>query len=120
VLLVDDNVDAAQTLAMLLESAGHRVTVAHDPRDALTRAEGASFDACLLDIGLPGMDGCELARRLRAMPAARHALLIAISGYGQQFDRDAALNGSFDHYFVKPVDPAELFALLAKAKPGAN
>jgi signal transduction histidine kinase/ActR/RegA family two-component response regulator len=114
VLLVDDNVDAAQTMSMLLESAGHRVTVAHDPADALVRARVKPFDACLLDIGLPGMDGYQLARRLRAMPHSRDALIIAITGYGQQFDRDRALQAQFDHYFVKPADPVALFELLAQ------
>jgi signal transduction histidine kinase len=117
VLLVDDNVDAAQTLALLLESAGHLVTTSHDPRDALLRASQTNFDASLLDIGLPGMDGFELVRRLRAMETGRPALMVAITGYGQQFDRDSALTAGFDQYFVKPADPDELFALLAKAGP---
>jgi CheY-like chemotaxis protein len=117
VLLVDDNIDAGQTLAMLLETAGHVVTTSHDPRDALLRASQTRFDACLLDIGLPGMDGFELARRLRAMETERPALMVAITGYGQQFDRDSALTAGFDQYFVKPADPEELFALLAKARP---
>jgi CheY-like chemotaxis protein len=114
VLLVDDNVDAAQTMCMLIESAGHTVTVAHDPADALMLARVNPFDAYLLDIGLPGMDGYQLARRLRAMPHARAALMVAITGYGQQFDRDSALQAQFDHYFVKPADPGELFELLAQ------
>jgi signal transduction histidine kinase/ActR/RegA family two-component response regulator len=114
VLLVDDNVDAAQTLCMLLESAGHAVTVAHSPAAALLTARVTAFDAYLLDIGLPGLDGYQLARRLRAMAHSRDALMIAITGYGQQFDRESALQAQFDHYFVKPADPAELFGLLAK------
>jgi CheY-like chemotaxis protein len=63
------------------------------------------------------MDGRQLARRLRAMPHSHHALLIAITGYGQQFDRDSALRARFDHYFVKPADPVELFDLLAQGAP---
>ena len=114
VLLVDDNVDAAQTLCMLLESAGHTVTVAHDPAAALTLARMHPFDACLLDIGLPGMDGHQLARRLRALPHSRNALMIAITGYGQLPGPGGAQGGQFDHYFVKPADPVELFALLAQ------
>jgi CheY-like chemotaxis protein len=116
VLLVDDNVDAAQTLAMLLESAGHRVTTTHDPTDALLRSRAQRFDAFLLDIGLPGMDGLELARRLRADEHGAHALMVAITGYGQQFDRDSALDAGFDHYLVKPADPARLFGLLEQAR----
>ena len=112
VLVVDDNVDAANTMAMLLEAAGHRVTVAHDPQEALGRAQAGAFDACLLDIGLPGMDGHELAGRLRALPATGGALLVAVTGYGQN---DAEQAGSaFDHYLLKPADPVQLFALLAQ------
>jgi signal transduction histidine kinase/CheY-like chemotaxis protein len=116
VLLVDDNVDAAQTLAMLVETAGHRVTTTHDPMDALLRAGSHRFDAFLLDIGLPGMDGFELARRLRALENARQALMVAITGYGQQFDRDSALEAGFDQYLVKPADPAQLFGLLERGR----
>jgi CheY-like chemotaxis protein len=112
-MLVDDNVDAATTLGLLLESGGHQVTVMHTPADALARAATEHYDAFLLDIGLPGMSGYELARRLRQLPGARHATLVAITGYGQQSDQDSALRAGFDHYFVKPVEPAGLFALLA-------
>jgi signal transduction histidine kinase/ActR/RegA family two-component response regulator/PAS domain-containing protein len=119
-LLVDDNVDAAQTLAMLLESSGHKVTMVHDPMDALVRARLNGYDVFLLDIGLPGMDGFELARGLRALGRAKGALMVAVTGYGQQFDRDSALQAGFDHYLVKPADPAALFALLAQARPRAE
>jgi CheY-like chemotaxis protein len=112
-MLVDDNVDAASTLALLLESAGHEVTVLHDPRDALASAEGEHFDVGLLDIGLPGMSGYELARGLRKLPAFAAATLVAITGYGQQSDQDSAAFAGFDAYFVKPVDSTQLFALLA-------
>jgi len=111
-LVVDDNRDAARMLAMLLETAGYHTAIEYDGQGALERAKRESFDACLLDIGLPGMDGNELARRLRGMPSARNALLIAITGYGQQFDRETSIASGFDHYFVKPVDPLKLFALL--------
>ena len=115
-MVVDDNVDAAQMLAMYLENAGNHVTVLHDPQDALACAERSRFDAFLLDIGLPGMDGNALARRLRAMPQAQSALLIAITGYGQRFDRMQSMQAGFDHYLVKPADPATLIALLAEQK----
>ncbi|HBF51861.1 MAG TPA: diguanylate cyclase, partial [Massilia sp.] len=112
VLVVDDNVDAANTMAMLLEAAGYRVAVAHAPQEALRRAQAEAFDACLLDIGLPGMDGHELAGRLRALPATGGALLLAVTGYGQN---DAEQAGSaFDHYLLKPADPVQLFALLGQ------
>jgi len=117
VLLVDDNVDAATTLALLLDAGGHAVTVLHDPNDALARAEHTSFDVCLLDIGLPGMSGYELARRLRRLAGCERAMLVAITGYGQQSDQASAAYAGFDAYFVKPVDSEQLFALLAKVVP---
>jgi signal transduction histidine kinase/CheY-like chemotaxis protein len=113
-MLVDDNVDAAMTLGLLLESAGHAVTVLHNPADALARAGEARYDAFLLDIGLPGMNGYELARRLRKVPGAEQATLAAITGYGQQSDQASAAYAGFDSYFVKPVDADRLFALLGQ------
>ncbi|QGZ42802.1 phospho-acceptor domain-containing protein [Pseudoduganella flava] len=115
-LVVDDNVDAALMLALLLESQGHDVRTAHDGPAALALAEREPFDVGLLDIGLPGMDGRELARRLRQLPTAAAALLIAITGYGQDSDRRASLAAGFDHHFVKPVDTHALTALLAGAR----
>jgi CheY-like chemotaxis protein len=111
-MLVDDNVDAAMTLGLLLESGGHSVTVMHHPGEALERAAQERYDAFLLDIGLPGMNGYELARRLRKLPGCGEATLVAITGYGQQSDQASAAYAGFDSYFVKPVDPAGLFALL--------
>jgi len=113
-MLVDDNVDAAQTLGLLLDAGGHQVTVVHDPADALACAAQQDFDGYLLDIGLPGMNGYELARRLRKLPGAQRSLLVAITGYGQQADQTSAVGAGFDHYFVKPVEAAALFALLAQ------
>ncbi|MGV3656233.1 MAG: hybrid sensor histidine kinase/response regulator, partial [Noviherbaspirillum sp.] len=113
-LVVDDNVNAAQMLTMFLEAAGSRVSMAHDPADALALATHHAFDAYLLDVGLPGMDGYELARRLRAMPQARTALFIAITGYGQQFDRKTGMQAGFDHYLVKPANPLKILALLSE------
>jgi signal transduction histidine kinase len=112
VMLVDDNVDAAMTLGLLLEAGGHQVTVLHSPMEALERAAVTAYDACLLDIGLPGMNGYELARRLRRLPGGEQAVLAAITGYGQQSDQDTATHAGFDRYFVKPVDSAGLFAML--------
>jgi len=113
VLVVDDNVDAANTMAMLLDAAGYRATVAHDPHEALRRAQANAFDACLLDIGLPGMDGHELASRLRTLPATAGALLLAVTGYGQP-DTAQAGASAFDAYLLKPADPVQLFALLGQ------
>jgi len=115
IMLVDDNVDAASTLAMLLEIAGHEVAVEHHPLPALARARAASPQVCLLDIGLPDMDGKELAQRLRAQPETANSLLVAITGYGQDSDRACALEAGFDHYLVKPIDTAALGDILAGA-----
>jgi len=112
VMVVDDNVDAAVTLSMLLESSGHRVAVEHDALRALVLARQLVPQVCLLDIGLPEIDGLELARRLRALPETMEALLIAVTGYGQQRDREQILAAGFDHHLVKPIDIGQLYALL--------
>jgi CheY-like chemotaxis protein len=118
-LVVDDNVDAAQLLAMFLDGVGYEVAVEHDSGRALAAAAQGRFDVFLLDIGLPGMDGIELARRLRLLPQARAALLIAITGYGSPQDREAALGAGFDHHFVKPAPLDKLLALFAQRAPRA-
>jgi PAS domain S-box-containing protein len=113
-MVVDDNVDAAETLGMLLATSGHEVIVEHEPVRALERARLEVPDACLLDIGLPGMDGNELARRLRAQVETAAVTLIAITGYGQQHDREQAFDAGFGHHMVKPVDIGKLEAVLAQ------
>jgi CheY-like chemotaxis protein len=113
ILVVNDNKDAATMLCMLFESMGHDVSAVHHSREALDRAIHQNYEAYLLDIGLPEIDGNELARRLRAMPSGKNTLMVAITGYGQQFDYRNALRAGFDHYFVKPVKPAKLAAVLA-------
>jgi PAS domain S-box-containing protein len=113
VLVVDDNVDAAATLSMLLEACGYEVMVENDSLRALELAKRECPDVGLLDIGLPEMDGNELARRLRLEPCTQSALLVAITGYGQEQDRRAALEAGFDHHMVKPVDLDKLAAILA-------
>jgi PAS domain S-box-containing protein len=112
VLVVDDNVDAAQLLAMVLENVGYQVTVEHAPHAALDTARAGPPAICILDIGLPDMDGNELARRMRALPGMAGALLIALTGYGRPQDREAALAAGFDHHLVKPVDLHQLVKLL--------
>jgi PAS domain S-box-containing protein len=112
-LVVDDNVDAAATLGMLLEACGYAVMVENDSLRALEVALRECPEVGLLDIGLPEMDGNELARRLRADPRTRAMLLVAITGYGQEQDRRAALEAGFDHHMVKPVDLDKLAAILA-------
>jgi len=118
IMIVDDNVDAAATLAMLLEAYGYQASVEHDPLGALERARHERPEVCLLDIGLPGMDGIELARRLRAQPETSAALLVAVTGYGQDSDRSRALAAGFDQYFVKPIDLQKLCGVLAGMQEG--
>jgi signal transduction histidine kinase/DNA-binding response OmpR family regulator len=112
VLVVDDNRDAAESLGLLLQVSGHDVRVCHDGASALQAAEDYGPDAVLLDIGLPGMDGYEIARRLRAVPATRGALLIALTGYGQAEDQRRAREAGFDHHLIKPADLEALTGLL--------
>ena len=115
-MVVDDNADAARTLANLLQLEGHTVRVAYDGRSALDQARREPFEAFMLDLGLPGMDGLELARHLRGMPATRDALLVAITGYGQPGDRAKSLAAGFDEHFVKPIDSDALRAVLQRSR----
>ena len=111
ILVVDDNIDVAETTAELLAAMGYQVSVAHEGREALARAARFRPQVCLLDIGLPMMDGYELARRLRELPDLRPLRLVALTGYGES--GDSALAGSFDAHLVKPVDLDALVASLA-------
>lgn len=113
IMVVDDNIDAAQMLAMYLEANGHAILVEHNSRRALERARIELPDVCLLDIGLPDFDGNELAKKLRAQPGTAKTVLIAVTGYGQEHDRQHSLASGFDYHMVKPVDTAKLFQLLA-------
>jgi PAS domain S-box-containing protein len=113
ILVVDDNEDAAEMLAAALRLHGCEVLVAHDGPQALNVATGNAFGAALLDIGLPVMDGYELAVRLRGMESLKEARLVAITGYGQESDRDRALAAGFHQHLIKPVDIATLDALVA-------
>jgi PAS domain S-box-containing protein len=113
VLIVDDNNDAADSLADLLRDVGHHVEVAYSPVAALKLVETFRPQVAVLDIGLPVMDGYELAGRLRANPATRDCLLIALTGYGQSHDLTRSEEGGFQHHLVKPVDIARLLELVA-------
>ncbi|HEX7383577.1 MAG TPA: ATP-binding protein [Burkholderiaceae bacterium] len=113
VLVVDDNRDAADSLALLLEHLGAEVQVAHDGAAALAAFERRPADAALLDLGMPGMDGLEVARRLRALPGGERVRLIALTGWGQAADRARTHEAGFDEHLVKPVDIDALQALLA-------
>ncbi|MCA1595399.1 MAG: response regulator, partial [Chloroflexi bacterium] len=112
VLLVEDNSDAAETLTDVLELWGHEVRVAPNGPAALAEAQHSPPEIVLLDIGLPGMDGYEVARRLRQAEHAHDMLLVALTGYGQDDDRRRAVEAGFDLHLTKPVDPWELRRLL--------
>jgi PAS domain S-box-containing protein len=116
ILVVDDNEDAAAMIAMLLDALGHHVMVEHSSRKALERARQDAPQVCVLDIGLPEMDGIELAKRLRAQSETANALLIAVTGYGQDQDRQQTRAAGFDHHLVKPADIKQLSAILADIK----
>ena len=115
-VIVDDNLDAAESLAALLAVDGHQVTVFEDGASALREAARLSPQAFILDIGLPDMDGYQLVRKLRAQPETGSALFIALTGYGQAHDKVLAKVAGFDYHFVKPVDWEELAAALAAGK----
>ena len=114
ILVVDDNRDAALSIAKFLEFDGHSIRTAADGAKALDVAAAFVPDVVVLDIGLPVLDGYEVARRLRAAPALRHALLIALTGYGQKEDRLAADVAGFDQHLVKPIEPELLLACIAR------
>jgi PAS domain S-box-containing protein len=113
ILLVDDNVDAAESLAMVLELQGNRVRTRHDGPSALVAVGEQRPDVVVLDIGLPLMDGYEVARRLRAAPGGDKLMLIALTGYGQSEDKQRATDAGFDYHLVKPVAPGVLEKLIA-------
>jgi signal transduction histidine kinase/CheY-like chemotaxis protein len=115
VLLAEDNKDAADSLRMLLEMCGHEVVVAYTGPDAVTAARSACPEVVVCDIGLPGMSGYDVATILRRDPDLRGARLIAVTGYGDSQDRDAALATGFDEHLCKPVEPNLLLAEIAKA-----
>ena len=115
ILVVDDNIDVAASLTTLLEMQGHEVLSAHDGVEAIAKARDNVIDAALLDIGMPKLDGIETARRLREMPGGRKVLLVALTGWGQDKDRERTRNAGFDHHLVKPVDPATLAEILREA-----
>jgi CheY-like chemotaxis protein len=117
ILVVDDNADAAQMVAMLLEVLGHEVTIEYDPLQALATVRERVFDAYILDIGLPGMDGHELARQIRKLQDAPAALFVALTGYGQEQDRQASKAAGFHHHFVKPANVEALARALAADLP---
>src|SRR6185436_11935817 len=120
VLLVEDNRDAAEVLGIIIELWGHEVRVALDAAAALDVVGAWTPDVILSDLGLPRMDGYELARRLRELPGLAGVVLIALSGYGRDEDKHAALDAGFDHHLVKPPDLERLAELLATVGTSAS
>lgn len=115
VLVVDDNVDTVTTLALLVQESGHEVRTAYDGPAVLEAALDFRPDVVLLDIGLPGLNGFEVARRLRQQPALRKAVLVAMTGYGRESDRQRSQEAGFDHHLVKPGDFGKVLQILAAA-----
>lgn len=112
VLVADDNRDAADTLAMLLEMNGHQVSVAHGGEAALQAANRDYPHAVILDIGMPDVSGHEVARRIRAEAWGRDAFLVAVTGWGQDDDKARTSAAGFNHHLTKPIDPDEIERLL--------
>jgi CheY-like chemotaxis protein len=117
VTIVDDNADAGHSLAVLLRAHGHAVRV-HEDAAATLQANDAGTQVFILDIGLPDMTGYELARRLRRKPAHAHAVFVALTGYGQERDRELSRQAGFDYHLVKPVEIGKLTQILARAGDG--
>ena len=114
ILMAEDHADTAQSTALLLEMDGHQVYLAENGASALEIAESTDPDVVLLDIGLPNMDGYEVAKRLKARNTVKCPLLIAITGYGRDIDRRRSAEAGIDLHWVKPVDPEVLTGLLKR------
>jgi CheY-like chemotaxis protein len=112
ILVVDDNVDAAESLAIVLRMKGHQVRTAHDGAAALALAEAEKPEIVLLDLGMPGMDGVTVARELRARQNGKPLRIIALTGWGQESDRERTREAGFDDHLVKPVAPELLLDLF--------
>ena len=116
VLVVEDNHDAAEALTMLLELFGHQATVVAEGTQAVEAVRSNAFDIALIDIGLPGIDGYEVARRIRMIPNTEALTLVALTGYGQEADKQRALSAGFDEHLTKPVKIERLRALLSRPR----
>ena len=110
---MDDNVDTVTTLAMLVQESGHDVRTAFDGSAVLETALDYRPNVVLLDIGLPGLNGFEVARRLRQQPTLKNVVLVAMTGYGQENDRKRSKEAGFDHHLVKPGDFGKVLQILA-------
>jgi CheY-like chemotaxis protein len=113
ILVVDDNADAAESLAALLEISGHETRLAHDGHDAVAQAQQFQPDVVFLDIGMPLLDGHETAKLIRQQPWGRQMVLVALTGWGQSEDRRRSKDAGFNHHLVKPADPTVVAKLLA-------
>lgn len=116
ILVVDDNKDSAETLSMLLELMGNEIRVAYDGEQALAMAKEVKPDVVLLDIGLPKLNGYDVARLIRQEPWGSNPILVAITGWGQSDDKHLSREAGFDHHLVKPVDHDQLLKLIQKRK----
>ena len=112
VLVCDDNQDAADSLSLLLQSSGFEVSKAYTGLNAVAIAQATKPQVALLDIGLPDLDGFEVAKSIRAQPSASNMLIVAISGYGTAADKERAFNAGFDYHFTKPLSSDQLDRLL--------
>ncbi len=112
ILVVDDSADAADSLGLLLSVLGHEVRVVYDGRTAVKTADSFQPQVVFLDLGLPRMDGYEVAKRLREQPALRDVCLIAASGHGREEERRRCFESGFDHFLLKPYEKSELQGLL--------
>jgi signal transduction histidine kinase len=117
ILLADDNVDFVNGIGGLLRSLGHQVYIAHDGSEALAAAETFAPEFAFLDIGLPGLNGYDLARALKCLPALKHTVMVAVTGWGQQKDRQHAFEAGFHHHLVKPVSIDQFQEILAQSGP---
>ena len=115
IMVVDDNPDGASSLALVLQRSGHSVRVAHDGLQALDAGAAFEPDIVFMDIGMPGLDGYEVCRRIRQMPTQQNVVLVAVTGWGQAQDKRRALEVGFDAHLTKPVDPDAVAQLLAGA-----
>jgi CheY-like chemotaxis protein len=120
ILVVDDNPDSALSLAMMLSIMGHDTRTAHDGETAVSTAENFLPDVVLLDIGLPKLNGYEVAQRIRTSPWGASMFLIAVTGWGQDEDRQRSSEVGLDVHMVKPVEPSALQELLAGLRPNGN
>lgn len=117
ILVVDDNIDAAKMLGLVVKVLGNSVRLAHDGRDAIVAAEEFRPDLILMDIGMPHMNGYEAVRHLRAQSWGKDLYIVALTGWGQEEDRRKSKEAGFNQHLVKPVDPAELQRLLGSVAP---